>query len=94
MLTVKHIEACGLESIVQCAKVSFLPKYKPEDKSLGNDTQNALDQVVAWDTDRNVNEGNHRYTSGRIYVMNDAGATVAKYDLCYQDYDKYDPATN
>ena len=79
MLTVKHIENDGNESIVQCEKVTFIPHEK--EKPFG------LDQVVAWDTDRNVKDGNHTYTSGRIFVMNDQGATVAKYELSYQDYD-------
>lgn len=80
LLTVKHIEASGYENIQQAHSVSFYPK-----KVSMEGTENPRDEFIAFGctavggaTDEH---GVCRYGSGRVYVMNDAGSTIAKYDL-------------
>lgn len=82
MLTVKHIENSGSEYLVQARRVSFVPKY---DASAGPKTEDNLDGVVLWMSESGFAEDAIRFYTGICYVMNDAGATVAKYDLGHQD---------
>lgn len=72
MLTVKHIEPSGHESIHPAVRVSFQPRAQLEDKSWAA-------QCVFIDTPKMETIALGSW--GAIYVMNDAGKTVAKYDL-------------
>lgn len=80
MLTLKHIETSGHESIQQARSVDFTPARAshPDDTS-------PHDQLIAFgctaiggavDAD-----GVCRYGDGIVYVMNDHGSTVAQYYL-------------
>lgn len=69
-LTVKHIELNGFESITQATHINFIP---------GDKTTST--EVIAFGVPTPVSDGRNRYTNGRIFVMNEGGATVAKYDL-------------
>jgi hypothetical protein len=69
-LTVKQIEADGHESITPATSVEFFPAA---------DGRRA--EVVAFGIRRPVSDCTNRYGNGRIYVTNEAGATVALYDL-------------
>jgi len=69
-LTVKHIESNGFESIVQSTHVNFIP----------GDTQNPT-ELIAFGVAQPVSDGCNRYRNGIVYVMNEAGATVAKYEI-------------
>lgn len=80
MLTIKHVEASGYESIRQAHSVSYKPKgYAP-----GGDTPtgNAKLEVFGCTGDGGpVSDGWCCYADGKVYVMNDAGSTVGVYDL-------------
>lgn len=69
-LTVRHLEPSGHESITQAVSVSFQPLGDNQDL-----------QLIAFGVPNPVSDGCNRYASGTVYVMNEAGATVAKYDL-------------
>ena len=76
MLTVKHIEKNGYESMTPAATVTFTSASiaHPGDP-------NAKDEVIAFGVPMPVSDGCNRYGSGTVYVMNDHGSTVAKYHL-------------
>jgi len=69
-LTVRHIERSGHESVTQAVSVSFEPA---RGKSPA--------QLIAFGVPSPISDGCNRYGDGKIFVMNEAGATVAKYDL-------------
>lgn len=73
-LTVRHLEPSGHESITQAISVSFQPGTNPPGDN--EDTQ-----LIAFGVPNPVSDGCNRYASGTVYIMNEAGATVAKYDL-------------
>lgn len=75
MLTIKHVEEDGHEGIMQCERVSFVPD--------GPDGLRALFAFgcVPANSDA-IRDGTAIFGSGVAYVMNAAGATVAKYHLC------------
>ncbi len=66
MLTVRHIKANGEEVLEQVDRIEF----KPEAAGPGSGAINAerLDDRL-------------QFTGGTIFVMNDLGKTVARYDL-------------
>lgn len=68
--SVKLIEKNGYESLRQCTSVSFVP---------GDNSERA--QVVIYGDPEPVSDNCTRYANGKIFVMNEFGATVAKYDL-------------
>ena len=74
MLTIKHIGVDGDESVRQALEVRY-SRRAPYDRPAVN--TNWAGAVYA------DLEGNSMVTfeGGTVYVMNDAGATVAKYDL-------------
>ena len=80
LLTIKHVEKNGHESVQQCHSVSFTPK-----EAAHPDTNEPRDELVAFGCTGiggAVDEhGVCHYGSGTVYVMNDAGATVGKYIL-------------
>lgn len=80
LLTIKHVEKCGHESIQQARNVSFTPKALAHP-----DTMNPHDELIAFGcTGIGGPVDDHgvcRYGDGKVYVMNDAGATVGNYDL-------------
>jgi hypothetical protein len=82
MLTVKHIESKNgvdiYESVVLAQSVSFFPEG--EDVGQPDRTPPFVRAFGVADGGSN-GEGIANYTSGRIYVMNDSGATVSTYYL-------------
>jgi hypothetical protein len=76
MLTVKHIEKNGYESLTPAKVVTFTPA-----KSAHPDANNPHDEVIAFGVPMPVSDGCNRYGNGMIYVMNEAGSTVARYNL-------------
>lgn len=74
MLTIKHVEACGRESVLQAHSISFVPK--------GADDKGQRVEAFGCTGDGGpVTGGWCSYGNGKVYVMNDAGATVGNYDL-------------
>lgn len=69
MLTVKHIEESGHESICQATGVSFNP-----------DSERMLVATGVGAASVSADDCN-RYTSGKVYVMNESGKTVGNYVL-------------
>lgn len=74
MLTIKHVEKSGHESLTPAETVCF-------DPAIGEHGEYPNGQVCAFGVPHPVSDGCDRYSSGIIYVMNDAGRTVSKYDL-------------
>jgi hypothetical protein len=73
MLTVRHIAPNGFEMIVQCEQVSFTPE------GYIDDANRARPEVFI----EKKGETMIPISDGEIYVMNDAGKTVASYHLAY-----------
>lgn len=76
-LTVKHVERDGHEGITQATSVSFAPDDTDDDTDSSD--QHAV--LIAFGVPQPVSDGCNRYRSGKVFVMNEAGATVAIYDL-------------
>jgi hypothetical protein len=72
MLTVKHMEVTGHENIYPAARVSYQPR-----QAVGE--PNILAPCVFIDTPKGDTIPLGSW--GTFYVMNEAGKTVAKYDL-------------
>ena len=80
MLTIKHVERSGHESIIQAHSVS----YKPKGHAPGGDTpaESATLEAFGCTGDGGpVSDGWCCYGNGKVFVMNDAGSTVGNYDL-------------
>src|SRR5579859_6500448 len=73
-LTVKHVEE-GRETIRQATHVEYI-EY-PDDHQREPDGPMLIAYGVPDALDGTIN----RYGSGIVYVMNEAGATVGRYDL-------------
>lgn len=103
MLTVKHIGLHGSESLYQAYEVSFEP-HPDAAKTL---TRSPIEADHAGGTvtltKPPMNQGElGRYmlglVEGTVFVMNETGKTVARYDLGaspvpYKTYSGYDPLT-
>jgi hypothetical protein len=76
MLTVKHVERSGHEGITSAASVHFTPA-----KLAHPDDASARDGVIAFGVPMPVSDDCNRYAGGTVYVMNERGSTVAKYEL-------------
>lgn len=78
MLTVKHIEDSGHETLTPATRVTFTPSSC----NMDGDTEHPHGDFRMFGVpDPHYIDGSTRYTKGRIYVMNAAGKTVAHYDL-------------
>lgn len=78
LLTIKHIERNGYESMQQAHSVSFHPNGVESD----DEKKPALIAYGCTAKDGAVDEhGVCRYGNGTVYVMNDAGSTVGRYSL-------------
>ena len=76
MLTVKHVEKDGHESLVPCTSAQFYPAV------VGDDATRPKVEVFGSPADGGAfYDGHATYSNGKIYVMNDHGATVGNYDL-------------
>lgn len=74
MLTIKHVLSWGYETIYTAKEVRAKLLQPGACQGLAVDD----DQFVAFDRpDGSV----HKITSGTVYVMNDTGRTVSKYEL-------------
>lgn len=73
MLTVKHVEKSGHESVTPTTSIAF-------DPATGENKEYPRGQLLAFGIDTTV-AGYNRYASGTVYVMNDNGSTVARYDF-------------
>lgn len=79
LLTIKHVEKSGHESIQQAHSISYHPKgvdgREPKDKP-------CLEAFGCTGIGGPVDEhGWCCYANGIVYIMNDSGSTVGKYDL-------------
>lgn len=72
MLTVKHIRADGAETIDRAERVIF---YPPTAQSAVNPHDGGVVTAVG------AISGGVDWVSGTVYVMNEHGSTVARYDL-------------
>lgn len=76
-LTVRHVEKNGHESITQALTVTV----KPRSRAMTELPRDNAKEVVARGVPQPTNDGCNVYANGRVYVMNEAGATVAVYNL-------------
>ena len=76
MLTIKHIEKSGSESISEAKEISFYgdERQAPRVHAYGVGDPDAVD-------------GHIQYGNGIVYVMNASGSTIAKYDLDLENED-------
>lgn len=74
MFTIKHVSPTGAESLYEAIEVNFTPAFSDQ---LAN---NAAATNVVWYTTPETKEIKS-ISNGRVYVTNEAGATVAKYDM-------------
>ena len=77
MLTIKHIEKGGHESIRMAHSVSF----KPDGIEGVNAGRPVLEAFGCTGDGGPVSNGWCCYGDGKVFVMNDAGSTVGNYDL-------------
>lgn len=77
MLTLKHVEKSGHESIRMAQNVS----YKPDGMEGVEPRKPVLEAFGCTGDGGPVSNGWCCFGDGIVYVMNDHGSTVAKYDL-------------
>lgn len=75
MLTVKHIERSGYESVISALSVSKYPKATKEAAC------DSSGMVVAFGVINGLNGNCTKFADGKIYIMNENGKTIANYDL-------------
>lgn len=94
MLTVKHIEVSGHESLYPATRVSYKPRMRsdgtPADKGEDGGGSEYSAACVFIDTPKGDTVPLGSW--GAFYVMNETGKTVAKYDL--GGWTAADPKTN
>lgn len=79
MFTLKHITPDGNEALHEAIGVLFIPI---EAAGLGQPAYTAKHQLGSlWLTGPDPNAPISEIRDGRVYVMNETGATVANYDL-------------
>ena len=81
MLTIKHIEVTGHENLYPATRVSYQPRHRPDGR-VCSEREGASDDIAACvfiDTPKGDTVPLGSW--GAFYVMNEAGKTVAKYDL-------------
>lgn len=76
MLTVKHIRFDGAESIDYCQRVLFNPSVNRGQLDTPCPHWDGWVSLIDAIRGRNID-----YDSGIVYVMNEAGSTISKYDL-------------
>jgi len=77
MLTVKHMEVSGHENIYPAARVSYQPRHQRKAETMGEPDTVAACVFIDTPKGDTIPLGSF----GTFYVMNEAGKTVAKYDL-------------
>lgn len=79
MFTIKHLSPHGNESLYEAREVIFLPAPPSPGYSQPAGTSTvSLSNFQFKPADSNAFE---ELSDGTVYVMNDAGSTVSKYDL-------------
>lgn len=77
MFTVKHIHLCGAEEIFQVHTVRYTPGGTPDQRP--NVAASATPETLWVRSPDWMDE--KPLTGGTVFVMNDIGKTVARYDL-------------
>ena len=72
MFTIKHVRLCGEEQITQVETVRFVPA------KIGTQGQSETPPTL-WVAERGFDE--RPVTGGTVFVMNEQGKTVSRYDL-------------
>jgi hypothetical protein len=79
MFTIRHMTPTGSEALHEAQSVSFTPI---EPAPLGQPALTAQHQLGSlWLTPPDPNAPLVELRDGQVYVMNETGSTVAKYDL-------------
>lgn len=73
MLTVKHIRLCGVEDIYETQECRYTPATNSQVLAAAGQSQTDTPDTL-W-----VDAG--PLTGGTVFVMNEAGRTVSRYDL-------------
>lgn len=74
MLTVKHVEKSGYESVFEAETVQFTPTMPSAPRGVSIFGSPGLDE--------GARTGNHiQFSDGIVYVMNEGGKTIAVYNL-------------
>ena len=82
MFTIRHISPNNHEALHEASAVSFSTDAQAAiDRTSSAAATATYDPGTVWVTPPNQMNPSYPITGGSVYVMNDAGATVAKYDL-------------
>ncbi|CAN1724422.1 protein of unknown function [Hyphomicrobium sp. 1Nfss2.1] len=83
MLTVKHIEVTGHETIYDATRVAYQPRMRADGEaySFGNTAESSDDIAACVFIDNPKGDTIPLGSFGTFYVMNEAGKTVATYRL-------------
>jgi hypothetical protein len=79
MFTLKHINMVGVEELIECEHVRFepgKPKWESDDGRIGESGTSP----TLWIVRRGAPHADP-LTGGTVFVMNEAGKTVSRYDL-------------
>jgi hypothetical protein len=68
MLTIKHVEKCGVEGVFEAESANYFPRDPERPKA----------QCTAFGV---PGSGYLTFDDGKVFVMNDKGRTIANYDL-------------
>lgn len=79
MFTIKHLSPMGNEALYEAGMVSFLPA--PTAAGLDQPANTAQHQLGTLAFTEPGHTGMNELRDGNVYVMNENGSTVAKYDL-------------
>ena len=89
MLTVKYVSPDGDETVFPVLTVCFTPRKIGESLVTPN-ADVAPNAGVTFDRPKDSGPGLMQVSSGCVYVMNENGKTVSKYDLGPYGVSKYD----
>lgn len=84
MFTLKHTTPMGNDTLISAAEVCYSPHPEPKALPCGDDEIGKFGPVTGsvWYLRQFVpGESTIEIMNGIVYVMNDKGSTVAKYDL-------------
>ena len=76
MFTIRHATPYGNETIIETDEISYCPHAEPEPRGSGFNSSTGTLWYQSHTTDQLV-----PIKDGQVYIMNEAGSTVAKYDL-------------
>lgn len=81
MLTVKQITLSGIEFLWEAVNVQFMPAIRPDGKVAGPHEGGSGYEPAAVHFNQSGGGDQIKIGGGTVFVMNDHGKTVSRYDL-------------